>query len=170
MNKPCSFLRHVRIGSTYGCWTSPTSSPSTRSFMELWPSFDFVAKRLLKQSLLRRPFRHFSPTTTIMSQQYRNIKFKKHSTLMLHLLLVEKHQQLLLKNTESRPAREVHTMTTQHADVAKIMVEAHAAKASRRPPRGSYRESQPSHMAREMRACGKRGDSARRDQPRPRVN
>ena len=69
---------------------------------------------------------------------------------MSHLLLAEKHQQLLLNNTESQPAREVHTTTTQPAATAEIKVEAHAAEASRRPPRGSYRKSQPSHMARVM--------------------
>ena len=59
------------------------------------------------------------------------------------------------------------------------VAEVHTAQASRRPPKGSYRKSQPSHMAREMRAYGKsdvhkgyvkRDVQARRDQPRPRPN
>jgi hypothetical protein len=39
------------------------------------------------------------------------MKFKKHANLMSHLLLAEKHHQLLLRNAESRPAREIHNTT-----------------------------------------------------------
>jgi hypothetical protein len=95
---------------------------------------------------------------------------------MSHLLLVEKHQQLLLKNVESRHAREVHTTTTQPAAATEIKIEAHAAEASRRPPKGSYWKSYPSHPARETRVYGKsdaykghykRDEPARREPPRP---
>ena len=59
---------------------------------------------------------------------------------MSQLLLAEKHEQLLLKNAELRPAREVHTTTTQPAAAPppETKVEAHIAEASRRPPKGSY--------------------------------
>ena len=106
---------------------------------------------------------------------------------MFYLLLAKKHQQLLLKNAESRPAREVRSTTTVVNSVpagpvesAQLAVaEVHTAQASRRPPKGSYRKSQPSHMAREMRAYGKsdvhkgygkKDVQARRDQSRPRPN
>ena len=109
----------------------------------------------------------------------------KHTALMSHNLLAEKHQQLLLKNAESRPARKVHSIVVDqvvpagpvgHADTA---LEAHATEAFRRLPKGSYRKSQPLHMAREMRAYGKsnvhkgynkRDVQGRKDQPRPRSN
>lgn len=44
--------------------------------------------------------------TTILSQQYCNMRFKKHSSLMSHFLLAEKHRQILLCNVEVWPARE----------------------------------------------------------------
>lgn len=120
--------------------------------------------------LIEKTLSTFPPATAILSQQYRNMKFTTHATLMSHLLLAEKHQQLLLKNAESRPAREVHSTVAAGPARQAAAVEAHAAEASRRPPRGSYRKSQPSHMAREMRAYGKRDVHVRRDQPRPRPN
>ena len=100
---------------------------------------------------------------------------------MSHLLLAEKHEQLLLKNVESQPAREDHTTTTKLAAAAatEIKVKAHAAEASRRPSRGSYRKTHPSHQARETRAYGKndvhkgyhkRDQNTRREPHRPRVN
>ena len=58
---------------------------------------------------------------------------------MSHLLLAEKHQQLLLKNAESRPIREVHSIQVPrefHATSAINLSKAHVAKASRRPSRG----------------------------------
>ena len=39
----------------------------------------------------------------ILSSQYRNMKFTKYSQLISHLLLNEKHQEILLQNTSSRP-------------------------------------------------------------------
>jgi hypothetical protein len=93
--------------------------------------------------LIEKTLSTFPPATAILSQQYRNMKFKKHSTLMAQLLLAEKHQQLLLKNAEARPAREVHNTSTQPAANLDVKVEAHAAEASRRPPRGSYRKTHP---------------------------
>jgi hypothetical protein len=68
------------------------------------------------------------------------MNFKKHSQLMSHLLLAEKHQQLLLKNAEIRPIKEVHSTVHVprefHATTATPTSEVYAAEASRRPPRG----------------------------------
>ena len=134
-------------------------------------------QRVIEAEMVEKTLSTFPPATAILSQQYRNIKFKKHSNLMSHLLLAEKHQQLLLRNAESRPAREVHTTAAPVHPTT--MVEAHAAEASRRPPKGSYRKSYPSHPAREMRAYGKsdvhkgynkRDEHIRREPPRPRTN
>lgn len=63
---------------------------------------------------------------------------------MSHLLLVEKHQQLLLKNVESRPAREVHATipdTREFHATSSTLSEAHEAKALRRPPKGFTKRS-----------------------------
>lgn len=37
------------------------------------------------------------------------MKFMTHVELMSYLMLAEKQQQLLLKNAEWRPAKEIHT-------------------------------------------------------------
>lgn len=76
---------------------------------------------------------------------------------MSHMLLVKKHHRLLLRNVESRPAREVHNIVAiaAHADFGVLAglvlpvgaseprglnqltighhVEAHAVEASKRP-------------------------------------
>ena len=89
--------------------------------------------------MIKKTLSTFPPATSILSQQYRNMNFRTHSQLMSHLLLVEKHQQLLLRNAESRPAREVHAtepiMREVHATSA-TQTEAHATQAPKRPPKG----------------------------------
>ena len=132
--------------------------------------------------LIEKTLSTFPPAHMTLSQIYRTMKFKKHANLMAYLLMAEKNQQLLLRNAESRPAREVHTTTTQPAAVApvpEVVVEAHVAQASRRPPRGSHRKPYPSHHARESRDYGKRDahrgynkrdENTRREPPRYREN
>ena len=58
--------------------------------------------------LIEKTLSTFPPACAILSQQYRNLKFKKHANLMSHLLLAEKHHQLLLRNADSKPTREIH--------------------------------------------------------------
>ena len=123
---------------------------------------------ILEAEQIEKTLSTFPPATAILSQQYRNMRFKKHSQLMAHLLLAEKHHQLLLRNAESRPAREVHTTIAIEdaepkepngasgatAPVAgagpqrdnppvQHHAEVHVTEASRRPPRGSFRKIPP---------------------------
>ena len=132
--------------------------------------------------LIEKTLSTFPPAHVMLSHIYRTMKFKKHANLMAYLLMAEKNQQLLLRNAEPRPVREVHTTTTQPvvvAPVPEMVVEAHVAQASRRPPRGSHRKPYPSHHARESRDYGKRDvhkgynkrdENTRREPPRYREN
>ena len=93
---------------------------------------------ITKAELIEKTLFTFPLATAILSQQYRNMKFTKHSQLMSHLLLVEKHQQLLLKNAEST-AREVHVtirVAREFHATSSNLAEAHATEAPRRPPKG----------------------------------
>lgn len=58
--------------------------------------------------LIDKTLSTFPPATAILSQQYRNMHFPRHAELMSYLFVAERQQQMLLKNAESRPAREVH--------------------------------------------------------------
>ena len=91
---------------------------------------------ITENELIEKTLSTFPPATAILSQQYRNMRFTQHSQLMAHLLLAEKHQQLLLKNAESRPAREVHVTIPVTRELPVTAPEAHATEAPRRPPKG----------------------------------
>lgn len=78
------------------------------------------------------------------------MKFKTHSKLMSHLLLAEKHQQILLKNAEARPAREIHATISTGAPAV------HLSEAPKRSPRGFQRRSntrqfKPKHRDKKLR-------------------
>lgn len=105
----------------------------------------------------------------MLAQQYRLMKIKKYAKLMQQLLLAETQYHILLRNNEIRPLREIHNTISkieeiesdEHAKptttptpkggvgVPKLEpkvehhVEAHAAEASRRPPRDSFRKPNP---------------------------
>lgn len=45
----------------------------------------------------------FHATNLILASQYRNMRFTKYSELIAYMLLIEKHQLLLLDNSKTRP-------------------------------------------------------------------
>ena len=99
--------------------------------------------RVSDAELIDKTLSTFPPATSILSQQYRNMKFTKHAELMSYLLLAEKQQQILLKNAESRPAREVHATEAPvlpppapDTTPAIITPEVHNTEAAKRHPRG----------------------------------
>ena len=114
--------------------------------------------------LIEKTLSTLPPTTAILLQQYRNMKFEKLSELMSYLLFAEKHHQILLHNAELRPAREVHNTIEEatpeelnrpaeaivptegvgprrHNQPADHHAEVHVAETSKRPSRGSLRKS-----------------------------
>lgn len=124
---------------------------------------------ITESKLIEKFLSTFPHATTILSQQYMNMKYKKYSKLVSHLLLAEKQHHIMLRNAESRPARDVHntiakiegvepeelnkqTRAITHAGRAESRrryhtddyhAEVHVAETSQRPPRGSLRKSNP---------------------------
>lgn len=104
----------------------------------------------MKESdLIDKTLSTFPPACAILAQQYRNMKFTQHSKLMSYLFLAEKQQQMLLKNAEARPAKEVHTMnmkevrqsnsvSTSQNKTGEQKQETHASEAPRRKFKTSW--------------------------------
>ena len=68
---------------------------------------------------------------------------------MSYLILAEKHNQILLKNAESRPAREIHAMISERptykptAGSSTGSPAVHLSEAPKRSPRGFKRQPPP---------------------------
>ncbi|KAM1800847.1 hypothetical protein ACFX11_032526 [Malus domestica] len=62
----------------------------------------FCNETLTEEDLLEKTYLTFSASNIVMQQQYRTQKFTKFSDLISILLLVEKQNQLLMKNHQAR--------------------------------------------------------------------
>ena len=60
---------------------------------------------LTKSELISKTLSTFPLASTILAQQYRNMKFRTHAKLMFFQLLVEKKHQILVKQAEAKPAQ-----------------------------------------------------------------
>ncbi|XP_019246370.1 PREDICTED: uncharacterized protein LOC109226020 [Nicotiana attenuata] len=58
---------------------------------------------ITNHDMLEKTFTTFHASNMLLQQQYREMGFKKYSKLISHLLVAEQHNELLMKNHESRP-------------------------------------------------------------------
>ncbi|XP_059302177.1 uncharacterized protein LOC132054133 [Lycium ferocissimum] len=61
------------------------------------------SENITDHDMLEKIFSTFPASSMLMQQQYREMRFKKYSELISHLLVAEQHNELLMKNHESRP-------------------------------------------------------------------
>ena len=79
-------------------------------------------------------FSTFPASSMLLQQQYREMGFKKYSELISHLLVAEQHNDLLMKNHESRP-----TGSMSFPEVNTINFYQSRRKKGRGPSRGRGR-------------------------------
>ncbi|XP_015064831.1 uncharacterized protein LOC107010081 [Solanum pennellii] len=60
-------------------------------------------ENITDHDMLEKTFSTFPASSMLLQQQYREMGFKKYFELISHLLVAEQHNDLLMKNHESRP-------------------------------------------------------------------
>ena len=60
-------------------------------------------ENITDHDMLEKTFSTFPASSMFLQQQYREMGFKNYSELISHLLVAEQHNDLLMKNHESRP-------------------------------------------------------------------
>lgn len=61
-----------------------------------------------EKELIDKTLSTFPPALSIFAQQYRNMRYATHASFMSYLLLAEKQHQVLIKNADAAPTKEVH--------------------------------------------------------------
>ena len=74
-------------------------------------------EELTEPELITKTLSMFPIASTVLAQQYHNMKFCTHAKLMSFLLLAEKEHQILLKNAEARPARNTSIVETHVVEI-----------------------------------------------------
>ena len=64
---------------------------------------NLCGENITDHDMLEKTFSTFPASSMLLQQQYREMGFKKYSELISHLLVAEQHNDLLMKNHESRP-------------------------------------------------------------------
>ncbi|XP_047264595.1 uncharacterized protein LOC107855954 [Capsicum annuum] len=64
---------------------------------------NLCGENITDHDMLEKIFSTFSALSMLLQQQYREMKFKNYSKLIAHLLVAEQHNELLMRNYESRP-------------------------------------------------------------------
>ena len=63
----------------------------------------FCNQAISEEDLIEKTLCTFHPSMRVLQQQYRQQKYKKYSELIYTLLQAEKHDELLMKNHQTRP-------------------------------------------------------------------
>ncbi|XP_015162513.1 uncharacterized protein [Solanum tuberosum] len=64
---------------------------------------NLCGEEVTEHDKLEKTYSTFSASSMLLQQKYREMSFKKYSELLSHLLIVERHNDLLIKNHGSRP-------------------------------------------------------------------
>ena len=62
-----------------------------------------MREEVIENDKLEKTYSTFPASSMLLQQQYQGMHFKKYSELLSHFLIVERHNDLLIKNHESRP-------------------------------------------------------------------
>ncbi|KAH0696609.1 hypothetical protein KY289_014091 [Solanum tuberosum] len=90
---------------------------------------------------LEKTYFTFLASSMLLQQQYREMGFKKYSKLLSHLLIAEQHNDLLMKNHESRPVGSMSLPKVNQANY-------HQRERGRGSNRGSGRRINYNHDGR----------------------
>ncbi|KAM3379318.1 hypothetical protein P3S68_011732 [Capsicum galapagoense] len=64
---------------------------------------NLCGENITDHDMLEKPFSTFPALSMLLQQQYREMGFKKYYEFIVHLLIVEQHNELLMRNHESPP-------------------------------------------------------------------
>ncbi|XP_015057734.1 uncharacterized protein LOC107004028 [Solanum pennellii] len=73
------------------------------SMFKIISQLKLCGENITDHDMLEKTFSTFPASSMLLQQQYREMEFKKYFELISHLFVAEQHNDLLMKNHESRP-------------------------------------------------------------------
>ncbi|XP_049394899.1 uncharacterized protein LOC125859246 [Solanum stenotomum] len=73
------------------------------SMYRIISQLNLCGEEVTEHDKLEKTYSTFPASSMLLQQQYREMDFKKYSELLSHVLIVVRHNDLLIKNHESRP-------------------------------------------------------------------
>ncbi|XP_015081283.1 uncharacterized protein LOC107024858 [Solanum pennellii] len=80
-----------------------TINECNSSMFKIISQLKLCGENITDHDMLEKTFSTFPVSSMLLQHQYREMGFKKYFELISHLLVAEQHNDLLMKNHESRP-------------------------------------------------------------------
>ncbi|XP_059294565.1 uncharacterized protein LOC132047554 [Lycium ferocissimum] len=96
-------LKYLTVKDPLMLWNNLKDRYDHLKMVVLPQALELCGENITDHDMLEKTFSTFPARVCSYKEEYREMRFKKYSELISHILVAEQHNELLMKNHESRP-------------------------------------------------------------------